>query len=167
MGISVDGAYPDELVARVAELYGTPLSMKETASRAGIGMPTLQRLMAAHQIRARGPGQRIKPLTCDRNGNWAGDQIGYGGAHLRVRRVMGSADYCMFGCSARRYVWANLTGQYHDPGDYAAMCGSCHWRYDVARKSMEAGFQTTQGWPKRIRHASEGRVVHRRRHRGG
>jgi hypothetical protein len=50
-----------------------------------------------------------------------------------------------------RYEWANLTGDYHNPGDYAPMCGTCHKRYDQARKSMEPGFTTRSGWPVKIR----------------
>ena len=77
--------------------------------------------------------------------------VTYSGAHDRVRRLRGPADRCIFGCIARRYEWANLTGDYPNVNDYAQMCGTCHNRYDQARKSMEPGFTTVHGWPLEIR----------------
>lgn len=68
---------------------------------------------------------------------WKGDEVGYAAAHHRVKMERGKAVLCIFGCVARRYEWANLTGRYADPYDYAPMCGTCHNRFDVARKSME------------------------------
>lgn len=70
-------------------------------------------------------------------------------AHAKIRRIRGRADYCVFGCtlrpsgwSIRRFHWANLTGDYDNPDDYAAMCPSCHSRYDGARRSMNDGETT-------------------------
>lgn len=87
---------------------------------------------------------------------WRGNRVGYHGAHHRVRKIRGHADHCVFGCQALRYEWANLTGDYTDVWDYAQMCGTCHNRYDVARKSMEPGFRVNGGWPMRVRSNKRG-----------
>jgi hypothetical protein len=73
---------------------------------------------------------------------WKGERAGYQAKHLRVAHVRGSAPSCIWGCiETKRFEWANLTGDYEDPDDYAAMCISCHRRYDDARRSMEEGFK--------------------------
>ena len=71
---------------------------------------------------------------------WKGDDVGYFAAHHRVRRIRGKAISCVWGCESAQYTWANLTGNYADPQDYASMCQSCHMRFDNARRSMEPGF---------------------------
>jgi hypothetical protein len=60
--------------------------------------------------------------------------------HYRIAEEHGKATFCIWGCERKRYEWANLTGNYRDPDDFAAMCISCHRRYDDARRSMEPGF---------------------------
>src|ERR1700735_2190867 len=72
---------------------------------------------------------------------WKGEGAGYKAKHYRVSHVRGRASSCVWGCTeTKRFEWANLTGDYEDPDDYAAMCISCHRRYDDARRSMEEGF---------------------------
>lgn len=53
-------------------------------------------------------------------------------SHYRLYQARGKARRCVWGCTARRYEWANLTGDYENPGDYAEMCTSCHHHYDNA-----------------------------------
>jgi hypothetical protein len=72
--------------------------------------------------------------------NWVGDAAGYQAQHQRLWKARGRADHCAWGCESSLYDWANLTGDYGDPWDYASMCRSCHVRYDDARRSMEPGF---------------------------
>lgn len=72
---------------------------------------------------------------------WQGADASYAAKHTRVHKLRGKASACVWGCTdAKRYEWANLTGDYDDPYDYASMCISCHRRYDDARRSMEDGF---------------------------
>lgn len=69
---------------------------------------------------------------------WKGDAVGYAAAHERVQRRRGRAEMCVFGCQdAGMYHWANLTGNYPDPDDYAQMCVLCHRRFDAAIRRME------------------------------
>jgi hypothetical protein len=63
--------------------------------------------------------------------------------HMRVRKAFGSAnDYPCVKCGAtyddlthNGYMhWANLSNDYHDVNDFAAMCPACHGVYDAERK---------------------------------
>ncbi len=63
--------------------------------------------------------------------------------HMRVRKAFGSAnDYPCRECGItvdelthNGYMqWANLTNDYHDVNDFAAMCPACHGAYDAERK---------------------------------
>ena len=63
--------------------------------------------------------------------------------HMRVRKARGSAnEYPCRECGItvdelthNGYMqWANLTNDYHDVNDFAAMCPTCHGAYDAERK---------------------------------
>lgn len=69
----------------------------------------------------------------------------YRHAHYVVHKLRGKAASCIFGCSGPLYEWANLTGDYNDPYDFAPMCRFCHRQYDYTQKSMEAGFTGHHG----------------------
>lgn len=74
----------------------------------------------------------------DRNSRWTGGAAGYIAQHQRVYVALGrAADRECSVCGDRAREWANLTGDYADTYDYAAMCARCHRRYDNARRSME------------------------------
>ena len=75
--------------------------------------------------------------------SWKEDDVTYMGAHARVHRERGKANYCvMTDCKkkGKRFEWANLTGKYADVWDYIAMCSSCHsffdrgWKKDIGKK---------------------------------
>lgn len=56
----------------------------------------------------------------------------YGGYHNKVRRTRGTPSFCEV-CStttAKKFEWANLTGNYEDVNDYKRMCTSCHSKHD-------------------------------------
>lgn len=64
--------------------------------------------------------------------NRNGEEAKYAALHLRVQRLRGKPRKCEI-CGttqAKRFEWANLTGNYADPMDYKRMCGSCHHKYD-------------------------------------
>ena len=67
----------------------------------------------------------------------------YQALHIRVRKERGPAnDYPCSKCGIDRgqlphnghMHWANLTNDYHDVNDFAAMCPACHGVYDAERK---------------------------------
>lgn len=80
------------------------------------------------------------------NPGWVGDAVGYGGAHDRVKRALGSAsNYLCEHCGGRADDWAY---DHADPNErvspkrlvystagarhYLPLCGSCHRRFDAA-----------------------------------
>jgi hypothetical protein len=86
----------------------------------------------------------MNPRYASRSGSnnygWRGADASYSEKHYRLRRRRGRATACLWGCSASKYEWANLTGNYDDENDYAMMCTRCHRRFDYAAMQMEEGF---------------------------
>jgi hypothetical protein len=62
--------------------------------------------------------------------------------HKRLYKIRGKAVACVWGCQHSYYEWANLTGNYDDPLDYAQMCVRCHARFDTAIESMSLDLPT-------------------------
>jgi len=102
----------------------------------------------------------------DDHPNWRGTEATLKAKHCRIVTVRGKAASCIWGCTSQRYQWANLTGDYDDVRDYAAMCVSCHRRYDNARRSMEPGF-ARHPWGERGRFTADQVRELRRRAAGG
>lgn len=80
---------------------------------------------------------------------WKGDELTYSGAHMRVRRDLGSARAFTCRCGAQAKQWAydhadpnelqSSGGAYSaDPAHYSPMCVSCHKKADMARKRAVA-----------------------------
>ena len=69
---------------------------------------------------------------------WRGDKASYASLHNRVERARGKPRYCekCGNTKAKRYEWANLTGNYNDINDYSRMCKSCHSLYDNERRRI-------------------------------
>ncbi len=68
----------------------------------------------------------------ENNPSWKGDGAGYDAFHKRVVKARGKPRVCA-ACdtkTAKRYEWANLTGNYADVHDYVRLCKSCHNRID-------------------------------------
>lgn len=60
---------------------------------------------------------------------WKGDNVGYTTLHKWVKKVMGKATRCekCQSLTAKRYVWANKTGEYkRDISDWIQLCNSCN-----------------------------------------
>lgn len=79
----------------------------------------------------------VKDRWGPKNPNWKGSEAGIDAMHTRLHRRRGKA----FGCTRcgtkdrrKRYDWANLTGNYADPSDYASMCRKCHIAFDSERR---------------------------------
>ena len=73
----------------------------------------------------------------DRSGenapNWKGDDVGYSGLHIWVRKTLGTDQKCsVCGCEGKRkYEWANVSGEYRrDTSDWMRVCVSCHRKHD-------------------------------------
>lgn len=69
----------------------------------------------------------------EKNARWTGDKVGYGGLHDWVSVRLGQPRECE-NCGtleAKKYEWANLSGEYkRDLTDWARLCTSCHRMID-------------------------------------
>lgn len=92
----------------------------------------------------------VTPQKGESNPNWGGDDIGYVGAHIRVRNAKGRArDFGCVGCGKQAQDWAynhcdpdervvpeglrSAGSPYSlDVDSYVPMCKSCHKKFDVA-----------------------------------
>ncbi len=77
----------------------------------------------------------------DNNDSWKGDAAKYAALHLRVQKLRGTPSRCEI-CTtttAKRFEWANLTGNYADPQDYKRMCRSCHSKHDGVIRNILKG----------------------------
>jgi len=62
----------------------------------------------------------------------------YGACHYKVRKLRGTPSLCEV-CgttTAKKFEWANLTGNYADINDYKRMCASCHDKFDGVIKNL-------------------------------
>jgi hypothetical protein len=119
-----------ELVERVKLLYSAGKTQDEIATVLGRSRKFVQGVFRRNGMKARVAAKRDQ--RGPRNSSWKGDRAGYQALHLRVYQAKGRPTACSV-CgttTARAFDWANLTGNYQDITDYAAMCRSCHWRYD-------------------------------------
>ena len=70
--------------------------------------------------------------TGERNGNYAGDNVGYQGVHQRLVKLHGPAhDYtCACGEQAQDWAFDMPTGFSYDLRRYTPLCRVCHWAQD-------------------------------------
>jgi hypothetical protein len=62
------------------------------------------------------------------NAAWKGNNVGYQGLHKWIRTILGNATHCANGHEAKRYVWANVSGEYkRDLEDWQQLCDSCNF----------------------------------------
>jgi hypothetical protein len=69
--------------------------------------------------------------TGEANPNWLGDAVGYSGLHVWIRKQRGTPSVCeeCGDTNAKRYEWANISGDYlRDISDFRRLCVSCHRR---------------------------------------
>ena len=74
-------------------------------------------------------GIKCPQTTGEKNGRWSGDTVGYQGVHSWMRRTLGQPSECenCGSVEAKRYEWANLSGEYRrDISDWARLCVLCH-----------------------------------------
>lgn len=74
------------------------------------------------------PGQ----TAGENNARWRGDDVGYGGLHQWVYKMLtktGKCEHC--GTTARPTEWSNISFEYRrDLTDWQEICHQCHSRYD-------------------------------------
>ena len=76
----------------------------------------------------------------NKNPNWKGEKVGYGGMHEWVAKCKGKPKKCEL-CGTRkkrRYNWANKDHKYRRKiKDYIRLCVPCHRKYDYSRIKFE------------------------------
>lgn len=118
------------LVGTVQWLYEGGYTQTEIAAELGLTQRVIFNIMRRNGIAARKAAPRDQ--SGENNNNWRGDEAGYQALHKRLYALHGKPDRCTV-CgttTAAVFDYANLTGNYADPDDYAAMCRSCHARHD-------------------------------------
>lgn len=116
-------------------LYAAGYTQAEVGAFLGLSVKAVQGVFRRNGITPRPAIKRDQ--RGPKNALWKGDQAGYKALHLRVYAERGKASTCSV-CgrsdTEATYDWANLTGNYADTKDYAAMCRKCHRAYDKARR---------------------------------
>jgi hypothetical protein len=123
--------YPQETVDAIERLYENGKTQHEVAEEMGMSQKVVFNVMRRHGLRARVAAKREQRGEC--NASWKGNNAGKQALHRRLYAKHGKPNKCSK-CgttSAHHYDYANLTGRYANIDDYAAMCRSCHWKYDT------------------------------------
>ena len=71
----------------------------------------------------------------EKNPSWRGDDVGYVGLHLWIRKYKQKTGRCSR-CRREGYTeWANVSGEYkRDLDDFIELCKPCHEDYDHRRE---------------------------------
>jgi hypothetical protein len=113
------------------------LTIAEIASIVGVGQVTIYRELVKFGIPRRGPKDKNMKRG-PANGNWRGSKASYSAFHKRIYKVLGKAtrcEECGRDDDGTVYNWANLTGKFDDPNDYASLCRKCHMAFDDPNKN--------------------------------
>lgn len=74
-----------------------------------------------------------KYKTGEKNNRWAGDNVGYDGVHMWIKKIRGKASKCEH-CKRtdrKKYEWCSKDHKYtRNAEDYLELCTSCHRKYD-------------------------------------
>ncbi len=112
------------------------MTQNEVARELGTTQKVIWRLFKNADYKCRIP----KNLNQEGESNpaWKGDKVGYAAHHYRVQKVRGKPSQCSM-CEtikAKRFEWANVTGNYNDVYDYVRLCKSCHSKFDNVIKNI-------------------------------
>lgn len=82
-------------------------------------------------------GKKRPNISGVNSGTWKGDNVGYVGVHLWLRREFGTPRTCEHCGDATRkmYHWANISDKYtRDRTDWLRLCVPCHSKFDRLKK---------------------------------
>lgn len=119
----------DSLVVR---LYSFNLTQLEIGRLLGFSQRSIGKALRRAGAKARSKASRI-PQRAEKHPQWKGDQVGYTGAHIRVRKIRGQpmqCEVCGTEDPSKTYDWASTSPNMSDPMTFVRMCRSCHWKYD-------------------------------------
>lgn len=132
----------------VKRLYAKGFSQKEIAEKLKTTQKVIYKRMKILNIKARKAAPRNQKK--ENNNNWKGENITYAAAHKRVEIERGKPKVCS-SCKttkAKKYEWANISGDYLDTQDYIRLCVSCHRLFDSKRRK-ETGEKTMKTFNKK------------------
>lgn len=76
----------------------------------------------------------------DKNPNWKGENVSYGGLHCRIRAHSNIPELCQSCKKEKAYDAANISGNYlHDLSDWEFLCRRCHMLKDGRLQRLNAG----------------------------
>lgn len=112
------------------ELYEQGFTQAEVGKRLGVTQRVVHNRFKEAGIKCRTP-KNLKQ-TGEDNPAWKGDNAKYAAYHYRVQKLRGKPEVCSM-CEttkAKRFEWANVTGDYANVYDYVRLCKSCHSKFD-------------------------------------
>jgi len=118
------------MLNKAIKLYEKGHTQVEIAQILGITQKVIWRLFKNANYKCRIPKKRNQ--TKEANSSWKGDKGGYAALHYRVQKLRGTPSVCSM-CenkTAKRFEWANVTGDYTNVYDYVRLCKSCHSKFD-------------------------------------
>lgn len=85
-------------------------------------------------------GKKRPEFEGEKHPNWKGNEVGYTGLHMWVRKNLGAPKKCS-NCGttkARKYEWACIKHQYsRDLNNWRRLCTTCHRNYDYGNIILE------------------------------
>lgn len=74
-------------------------------------------------------GKKQLSITGEKHYLWSGNMVGYRALHTWINKNLGKASKCINGHIAKRYCWANKSGEYKRIlSDWKEVCTSCNLR---------------------------------------
>jgi len=111
-------------------LYELGMTQGEVGKKLGVSQKIIYERFKECEYKCRKAVKRNQ--TGEKNHNWKGKDAKYAALHYRVQNVRGKPSKCSM-CEtekAKRFEWANVTGDYSNVFDYIRLCKSCHSKFD-------------------------------------
>ncbi len=131
--------------AQVIRMYQDGMTIYKIAETLKVGSTGVWSTLRRNGVELRKNWDYRRGMTGPSMSQWKGEKAGYIALHERVYDVRGQPKQCeRCGTTeeSKKYDWANLTGNYSDPKDYARLCRKCHVRMDKDRRKT-TGLRTT------------------------
>ena len=117
-------------IKKAKSLYESGLTQGEVAQKLGVTQKVIYSRFKEIGYKCRVAKKRNQ--TGMNNHSWKGENAGYAAFHYRVQKLRGTPSACSM-CetnTAKRFEWANVTGDYSNIYDYVRLCKSCHSKFD-------------------------------------